>query len=130
MTVILIVDVPGFSIGGQTYPNHGLVLISDIGEDNSDPGNQLHCVSDLHTCCSGLSSFRGEFDFPDGTQVPTMGAATQGYYRNRGLSDRIFLNRQSSGTTQGLFRCRIVTSQTSVSLPAEFYIGVYDTNSG
>ena len=58
-----------------------------------------------------------------------MSLLTDGYYRNR-AADRIFLNRQSTATIQGLFRCRIVTSQTSAVSPAQLYIGVYDANSG
>ena len=89
-------------------------------------------MSDDVNCCSSGRQFRGEFDFPDGTQVPTFLVEQMtmgGYYRNRDL-DRIFLNRHSTGTTQGLFRCRIVTSQTSAVSPAQLYIGVYDANSG
>ena len=62
-------------------------------------------------------------------QVPTLGnIGSNGYYRNR-AADRIFLNRQSSGTITGIFECRIRTesSQTSYQL---FYIGVYDADSG
>ena len=122
----------GFSLRGQSYPNHGLVLREDIGEtDNEDldPNNGLHCISDVQMCCSA-GYFRGEFDFPDGTQVPTLVLSSGGYYRNRD-PDRIFLNRPASVTTpQGLFRCRIVTSQTSAVSPAQLYIGVYEANSG
>ena len=119
----------GFSLGSQTYPNHGLVTRDDIGTSTSDPDNRLHCVSDDMNCCSGGSQFRGEFDFPDESQVPVLNDQQNGYYRNRDL-DRIYLNRLSTGTIQGLFRCRIVTSQTSAVSPEQLYIGVYDANSG
>ena len=126
---MILLYISDFSLGGQTYPNHGLVTIDDIGTNISDPDNRLHCVSDDVNCCSIGSQFRGEFDFPDGTQVPVLSLTIDGYYRNRDF-DRVFLNRQSTGTTQGLFRCRIVTSQTSAVSPAQLYIGVYDANSG
>ena len=132
--ITCLTDIPGFSLRGQSYPNHGLVLIDDIGETDStdrDPDNGLHCVSDLSTCCSAGSAFRGDFDFPNGTEVPvsvTM-MMMNVYYRNR-EADRIFLNRRPGGTTQGLFWCRIVTSQTSTTSPAELYIGVYSADSG
>ena len=75
----------GFSLGGQSYPNHGLVLREDIGEiDTSDldPNNGLNCISFSGCCDSGL---RGEFYFPGSTiQVPVMGnVGSNGYYRNR-----------------------------------------------
>ena len=92
-----------------------------------DPNNGLNCISDLTDCCSS-GTMRGEFDFPDGSMVPTLGAIRNGYYRNR-VVDRIFLNRRPEATVQGLFQCRIRT-QASPSEYQEFYIGVYDKNSG
>ena len=122
-------DISGFSLRGQSYPNHGLVLRDLIGESVSDPDNRLHCVSDLSDCCSSgaMDKFRGNFYFPDGATVQTFDSITDGYYRNRG-SDRIFLNRRV-GTIEGLFQCRI-TSQSSPTTPEEYYIGVYNTGSG
>ena len=125
--ITCLTGVPGFSLRGQSYPNHGLVLIDDIGETDSNPDNRLHCVSDI-LCCSDVTNFRGEFFFPDTTQVPTLGGIRNGYYRNRG-SDRIFLNRRLDGVVQGLFQCRIRT-QSSLSSFQELYIGVYDADSG
>ena len=93
-----------------------------------DPNNGLNCISDLTTCCSSGETLRGEFDFPDGSTVPTLGSIRNGYYRNR-ADDRNILNRQADGTAQGIFRCRIRT-QTSQSAYEEFYIGVYDESSG
>ena len=64
----IILGTPGFSLKGQSYPNHGLVLIDDIRETDTndlDPNDGLHCVSDLTDCCtSGDRLLRGEFDFP------------------------------------------------------------------
>ena len=115
----------------MSYPNHGLVLRDDIGEtdnNNLNPNNGLHCVS-FSGCCNSSSSQRGEFVFPGGTLVPTLGnVGNTGYYRNR-QSDRIFLNRQPTGTIQGIFECRIRT-EPSQTMYDSFYIGVYDTESG
>ena len=104
------------------------MLIDEIGETDPDPDNGLNCISDLNTCCSSGESLRGEFDFPDGSTVPTLGSIRNGYYRNR-AADRIFLNRQADGTSQGIFQCRIRT-QASQAAYEEFYIGVYDESSG
>ena len=115
---------------GQSYSNHGLVSIDDIGEFDSTDDNSLNCVSDLSDCCSSANAAneRGEFEFPDGSEVPTLGDIRNGYYRNRGV-DRIFLNRRPEGTAQGLFQCQIRTV-ASPGTYEEFYIGVYDENSG
>ena len=85
-------------------------------------------MSNLTDCCLSRMSLRGEFDFPDGSMVPILGNIRNGYHRTRS-TDRIILNRQGVGTIQGLFQYRIRT----VASPAayeEFYIGVYDENSG
>ena len=110
----------------QEYPNHGLVLIDEIGVTDSTDDNGLNCVSDLTDCCS--DGLRGEFDFPDGSTVPILGNIRNGYYRTRS-SDRIILNRRPEGTAQGLFQCRIRTTASQAAYE-EFYIGVYDENSG
>ena len=129
--------VPGFSLRGRSYPNHGLVLRDDIGETVitnmvRDPDSGLHCISDFSPCCdsSVAREQRGEFLFPDGTtQVPIeSGASFSGYYRTR-AADRIFLNRLSFGTVQGIFQCQIRNEPTQTSFDL-FYIGVYDADSG
>ena len=130
IAIVCMAVTPGFSLRGQVYPNHGLVLIDEIGVTDSTDDNSLSCVSDLTDCCSSANAAdeRGEFDFPDGSVVPTLGDIRNGYYRNRGV-DRIFLNRRPEGTAQGLFQCRIRTVASQAAYE-EFYIGVYDENSG
>ena len=116
--------VPGFSLRGVCYPNHGLVLHSEVGEGAD---NSLHCVSDDTSCCVVGSIFRGEYYFPGMTQVPIAALIEDGgYYRSR-AADRIRLNRRG-GTTTGLFRCQI---RTQANINGEsLYIGVYDESSG
>jgi hypothetical protein len=128
--MIINVITPGFSLRGQPYPNHGLVLINDIGVTNETSGMGLNCLSDLTDCCSSANEAneRGEFDFPDGSVVPILGNIRNGYYRTR-LTTRITLNRRPEGTAQGLFQCRIRTT-ASPNEYEEFYIGVYDESSG
>ena len=48
----------------------------------------------------------GEFYMPDGGIVLLSGTSTNGYYRTRG-SRHIRLNRRSTGTITGRFRCNI-----------------------
>ena len=74
------------------------------------------------------TNFRGEYYFPDMTQVPVADQIGDGgYFRGR-AADRIRLNRQGSGTTTGLFRCRIRTQANTNG--ENLYIGVYDESSG
>ena len=116
--------VPGFSLRGVSYPNHGLVLLSEVGEGAD---NSLECVSDDTACCSSTSSFRGEYYFPDDNVIPIASQiGVGGYFRSR-TNDRIRLNRRG-GTTTGLFRCRIRTQANTNG--ENLYIGVYDESSG
>ena len=57
-----------------------------------------------------------------------MANARNGYYRTR-VADRIILNHQANGVVQGLFQC-LIRTQASQTEYQEFYIGVYDENSG
>ena len=127
----LIICITGFSLRGQTYTNHGLVLREDIGETDTsdlDPNNGLHCISFSGCCNTGL---RGEFYFPGSTnQVPLLtNIGSGGYYRSR-AADRVTLNRRSpDGTTTGIFECRIRTDSSQTEYQT-FYIGVYDAGAG
>ena len=118
--------VPGFSLRGVNYPNHGLVLLSEVGDvDNND--NSLNCVSDDAMCCVVGSNFRGDYYFPNDIVVPIRNdIGDGGYFRGR-AADRIRLNRLG-GTTTGLFRCQIRTQANTDG--ENLYIGVYDESSG
>ena len=84
------------------YPSGSIVLKSDIGEEAA----ALQCTTDRAVCCK--TERAGEFYFPDGTQVPTLGtnASIRTYYRNRD-SGFIRLNRRNNGMETGQFRCEI-----------------------
>lgn len=107
----------------MSYPNHGLVLLSEVGEGNSS----LHCVSDDHSRCSEEFSSQREFFFPNNSHVPDASeTGDEGYYRSR-ADDRISLNRRG-GKITGLFRCHINTLANPSG--EDFYVGVYDHSSG
>lgn len=88
----------------MAYPNGSTVLRTDIGESNA----ALQCTTDSITCCSNNppEERNGEFYFPNGTTVPVLGRAIQGYYRDRG-SQLIRLNRKPNGMISGQFHCEI-----------------------
>ena len=95
------------------------MLRTDIGEGD----DALQCTTDSTLCCVGAGR-AGEFYFPDGIQVPVSGNdLSRPYYRSRG-SQLIHLNRRSSGTVTGQFRCEIPdASGTLVNLSIN--IGMY-----
>ena len=106
----------GFVLHGVTYPSGSTVLRTDIGEGADDA---LQCTTDRAGCCRGMDGEKaGEFYFPDGTQVPILGAdpSIRTYYRDR-ASGFIRLNRRNNGMETGEFRCEIPdASGTTVNL--------------
>ena len=104
----------GFYLNGIAYPNGSTVLRTDIGEGE----NSLQCVTDSTTCCTNTppEMRAGEFYLPGGDIVMILDRTTNGYYRTRGTR-HIGLNRQSTGTITGQFRCEIPNaSGTKVNL--------------
>lgn len=91
-----------FSIGNRTYPNNSVVSILDIGENN----DALFCKTDNSLCCSVVPYRRGEFYYPSGERVLTLGSGDD-IYRNRG-NQEIRLNRREGVTSPtGRYRCEL-----------------------
>ena len=90
------------------------MLRTDIGEGD----DALQCTTDSTTCCRNAEGEirAGDFYFPGGDVVMILGTTTNGYYRTRGTR-HIRLNRQSTGTITGQFRCEIPSANgTMVNL--------------
>ena len=108
----------GFYLSGVAYPNGSTVSRTDIGEGE----NALQCTTDSTTCCRNTppEMRAGEFYMSDGSLVLLQGTTINGYYRSRG-SQHILLNRRSSGTTTGWFRCNIPQARGP---PIDLYINI------
>ena len=98
---------------GVTFANNSVINIELVGEGypgivQTDSG-ALECHTDDITCCRGIDNpngtGRGDWYFPDGTEVPPPGG--YGFYRTRGHMV-IRLNR-GGGTLSptGMYRCDI-----------------------
>ena len=89
-----------FMLGGQTYPNNSIFLITDIGQEST----ALMCVTDREGCCQTVRA--GEWHYPDNTQVPNLSAGLD-FYRNRG-PQAVRLNRRNNALSPtGKYYCRI-----------------------
>ena len=115
-------------LNGTVIPNHGLVLLEDIGESDA----ALLCKTDLVACCRSYDTGSGPLGywfFPNGTEVPNFIINVQGlmwdFYRNRGPSV-VRMNRRRGGVN-GIYRCKI-PNQNGVS--QSLYVGVYTRNTG
>ena len=102
------------SLNGQTIPNEGDVLASDIGEGGNDMtamGGGLLCITDSSSCCrdgdNPNGGGQGEWYFPNGNQVEIQGTRTGDFfYRNRDARI-VRLNRFGTSTPpeRGRFSC-------------------------
>ena len=116
-------------LNGTVIPNHGLVLLENIGESDA----ALLCTTDLFACCrsydTGYYSPLGNWFFPNGTALPNMIIDAQGlmweFYRNRGQSV-VRMNRRRGGMN-GIYHCAIPDRSGNTQ---SLYVGVYTRNTG
>ena len=109
---------------GQTLANHSYVDLSRVGNDASG-SDSVQCITDLSTCCSGTEGpHRGDWYFPNGTQLPFSGDI----YESRGHK-RVHLHRKNQYNVPGIYRCNISTiavhKDTDTSLGEMVYVGLY-----
>ena len=127
-------------VRSQTFPyvsfglspalaDHSYVDLSTVGsaDDNSD---SAVCHTDLSTCCSGdQGSHRGDWYFPNGTQLPFAGTI----YLGRAAQRAIIRRTTATGPT-GIYRCRIATNavhdDSDISVGETVYVGLYPANGG
>ena len=110
-------------MNGTIIPNHGFVLLDNIGESS----NSLLCLTDNTACCGRFQSYGnilGDWYYPNGTGVPNSGL-NRDFYRNRGQSV-VRLNRRRGGVS-GIYRCVI---PDAAGVNQTMFIGVYTADAG
>ena len=124
---------PYLSLGSSNYTNHSYLDFDRIGEVSL---NQLHCHTDLATCCNNdAGDHRGNWYYPNGTQIP-FGSSTL-YLRRQ--SGSVYISRETNlpavtSAASGIYRCTIETNAVhspdgSNTAGETIYIGIY-TSSG
>ena len=96
------------SLKGMVYANNSAIQITEIGETNTISNTGLQCITDRMPCCAAAGARAGEWNFPNGTTVPTQGVATT-FYRTRGDDGTVNLNRLNTNVMMptGLFCCEV-----------------------
>ena len=115
-------------MNGAIIPNHGFVLLDNIGEYRES----LLCLTDLSACCrsdyTGGRGHLGDWFFPNETRVPNM-VSNMGdqweFYRTRG--QMVVLMHRRRGGVNGIYRCDILDQTEN---PHRLYIGVYTVTTG
>ena len=122
-----------FGLMGPTLANHSYVDLSTVGSelDNSD---SVVCHTDLTTCCSGAQGIhRGDWYFPDGTQLPFT-SPTVPIGLGRGAQSAVI--RRTGGATgpTGIYHCDIPTiavhHESDISVGETVYVGLYPADGG
>ena len=114
-------------MNGAIIPNHGFVLLDNIGESHES----LLCLTNLTACCRTPHSTAalGDWFYPNATAVPNMVIDAQGlrwdFYRTRGQM-MVLMHRRRGGVT-GMYRCDMPDQNEN---PHRLYVGVYTANTG
>ena len=113
------------SLRGNVIPNHGYVVISDIGTAGDDTA--LLCITNRPPS-TGSSSSGGDWFAPDGTAVHRINNDVPGFLRNRDpMVVRLYRDTATGPPAEGIYYCQIQddteTLQTS-------YVGLYDNGGG
>ena len=111
-------------LNGTVIPNHGLVLLEDIGESDAQ---SLLCLTNRTDCCQPPHSPGGEIGnwfFPNISQVLGIDDGWD-FYRNRGPSV-VRMHRRRGGVT-GIYYCKIPDDNAGVQI---LYVGVYTNTTG
>ena len=111
------------SLNGSVIPNHGYVVISDIGTAADDTA--LLCITNRPPP-SGSSSSGGKWITPVGTTVT--GTAVLGLRRNRGpMVVRLYRNTATGTPAEGIYYCQI---QDDTDTLQTVTVGLYNSAKG
>ena len=115
------------SLNGRIIPNHGYVVISDIGTAGDDTA--LLGITN-HPADSGTMNnphSGGDWFTPDGTRVPT-GTAVPGFRRNRGsMVVRLYRYTATGPPAEGTYYCQI---QDDTNTLHTVTVGLYNSRQG
>ena len=118
---------------GATIPSDSFVDLDDVlniggGALPSNDPSALVCLTDLEDCCAAPRTVRGDWYFPDGTTVGSVGGGTR-FLANRGANNgtnqgsvRLF-QRYSGPPGRGRFHCEL-PSAANPSVNQILYVNI------
>ena len=124
---------PYVSFMSHTLANHAYVDLSQVRRPEDD-GEGVLCITDLTSCCRGADgSHRGDWYFPDGTQLPFNGDNV-GIYEIRETQRVDLRRRNNANSPTGIYRCDIPTiavhDDSDISVRDTVYVGLYTASGG
>ena len=116
--------VVGLTLNGVSYPNHGIVNITEIGTGSA----ALHCNTTVRPCC--FSGNGGGWFLPNGNVITN--DVSLPYYRTRTSypTGALLLNHNPVATTTGIFRCDAPVTYGSPGDTQSLYVGIYTSTTG
>ena len=107
------------------------VLITAIGDSETDPDSSLVCVtSNVNlNCCRGRDGGNvGEWYFPDGTMVCRNSDTPSADFTRSGFTHEVRLNRRNSAMSPtGIYECivpdPVATNASEVNATAQITVG-------
>ena len=111
------------SLNDDVIPNHGYVMISDIGYTDY---TALLCITNRPATESGGTS-GGDWFAPDGDKVGSRGSTTvPGFERDRAAM--IVRLRRNTGTPEeGIYHCEV---EDADNIPQTVFVGLYNSGGG
>ena len=117
-------EFPYLSFMDNTLVNHSYVDINQLEDDFS---NELHCFTDLVSCCRDQDGeHRGNWYSPSGTRLPFTSVEGNIYFSRR--TQRVSIRRLGTVTVghAGIYRCNIQTNVVNSDGQFEvLYVGAY-----
>ena len=113
------------SLNGSIIPNHGYVVISDIGTAGDNTALLCHTNRPPPT---GSGNSGGDWFGPDGTAVHHTNNAVPGFRRNRGsMVVRLYRNTATGPPAEGIYYCQI---QDHTNTLQTVTVGLYNSAEG
>ena len=121
------------SLKGVVYPNNSHIPITEIGQTDtsvsppSNSNNRLQCITDRMPCCGSEPNIAGQWFFPNGGVVPTIGTGVSmatTFYRTRGDDGTVHLNHVNNDVMMPTGRfCCLIPDATSTNVTVCAIIG-------
>ena len=115
------------SLDGVVIPNHGYVLINDIGFDGT--GTPLLCHTNRPPPNGGPANSGGDWISPTDATVGNINSGdVPGFGRNRGPMEVRLWRQSGTGTpVEGIYRCEVMDATDTLQT---VYVGLYNDDGG
>ena len=115
------------SLNGRVIPNHGYVVISDIGTAGDDTALLCHTNRPADSGTINNPHSGGDWFGPDGTRV-TFGTSVPGFRRRRdSMVVRLYRDTAIGTPAEGIYYCQI---QDATDTLHTVHVGLYNDGGG